>query len=681
MESKETKPDGVAIGAKDAKGEDNHLDPFDLVSRLRHSLKCHKQALWSTSKDCFVTRDAIDWLLETNEASTEEEAIALCNMLIECNLVVNVSHPGSPVLDPSCKCSFTGDPTHMSRETTTDSSSFWKHYASHIFGKKDAEEESFLPDIPWEQKQLHPGVEDIATSIPPIDENNVKLLDNVHPIPWDNPVPKPVYNLVVVGGGAAGLVSAIGSASVGAKVALIEGHLLGGDCTNFGCVPSKALIKSASVIHAARNGRDHGLEIRGGEGELMVNFEAIMTRMRAVRGKISEFEAAKRLRSLGIDVFIGKGEFDSPSSILVNEDRLHFRKCIICSGGKAYIPNLPGLLDIPYLTNESLFNLTELPRSLLIVGGGPIGIEMAQAFQRFGTEVTVLIRGKKILDKEDVESAIIVEESLKRDGVTIISSATNQRFERKLDGQIEVCYEEVQSRVSVSAQEESRRMKTIIVEKVLVATGRRANVNGFGLERANVRFTEQHGIEVDDFMKTSNPLIYAAGDCCSHYQFTHAADHMARICIVNALFYGKSKFSSLLIPWCTYTDPEIAHVGLYPRDMEERNVVYDTYKKEFSDNDRAVCEGSTEGFVKIYVKKGTDKILGATIVGEYAGDMISEICTLMNAKVGLAKVSSIIHPYPTRSDAIRQIGDEYDRVNMTPFTRRILKTLLSLGLR
>jgi pyruvate/2-oxoglutarate dehydrogenase complex dihydrolipoamide dehydrogenase (E3) component len=415
-----------------------------------------------------------------------------------------------------------------------------------------------------------------------------------------------------------------------------------------------------------------------------VNFARTMERLREVRANISEFEAAKRLKSLGIDVFVGRGVFDSASSIVVNGERIRFRKCIICSGGKAYIPNLPGLDTVPFLTNESLFNLTELPKSMLVVGGGPIGIEMAQSFQRFGTQVTVLIRGKKILDKEDLESALIVEESLRKDGIQIVSCALNQRFQLQSDGKIAVTFEEKDCHATASSEGKEEKKgeatRTLIVEKVLVATGRRASVKGFGLEKAGVKFTEQNGIIVDDFMKTSNPLIFAAGDCCSHYQFTHAADHMARICIVNALFYGNSKFSSLLMPWCTFTEPEIAHVGLYPRDMETRNIPYDTYIKEFSDNDRAVCEGSTEGFVKIHVKKGTDKIIGATIVGDGAGDMISEVCTLMHAKIGLAKLASIIHPYPTRADAIRQIGDQYNEAAMTPFMRKIMKSILSFGL-
>lgn len=627
--------------------------------------------------------------LQSGKANNDEDAVALGNMLLECNLIIGVSTPSAIFSNNDSYFRFNEDAGHMGLVAPSPEgsggSSFWQHYATNVFGKADDAVDNLQPELPWEEKKLHEGVEDIATVIPPIDASNVKLLGNVHPVPWENPPVKPMYNLVVIGGGAAGLVSAIGSASVGAKVALIEGHLLGGDCTNFGCVPSKALIKSATVIHSARNGATFGLDVEGGDEAIKVNFARVMERLREVRAEISEFEAAKRLKSLGIDVFVGRGVFDSTSSIVVNEERLKFRKCIICSGGKAYVPNLQGLNQVPYLTNESLFNLTELPKSMLVVGGGPIGIEMAQSFQRFGTEVTVLIRGKKILDKEDLESALVVEATLRKDGIKIVTCAQNQRFEQLPDGRTAVHYDEKckdsNHKSEGKEEKEEDTAHTLIVEKVLIATGRRANVNGFGLETAGVRFTEQQGIEVDDNMRTSNPIIYAAGDCCSHYQFTHAADHMARICIVNALFFGGSKFSSLLIPWATFTEPEIAHVGLYPRDMDARRIPFDTYTKHFSDVDRAVCEGSTEGFVKIHVKKGTDKIIGATIVGEGAGDMISEICTLMHAKIGLAKLASIIHPYPTRADAIRQIGDEYNQKAMTPFMKKMLKAILAFGLR
>ena len=545
------------------------------------------------------------------------------------------------------------------------------------------------PNLPWEAKVLHEGVEALATSIPPIDKHNIQLLNNVHPVPWTDPNPaSPIYNLVVIGGGAGGLVSSIGSVQYGAKVALIEAHLLGGDCTNFGCVPSKALIKAATVAHTVRNAADYGVHIEGGTASVTVDFNRVMERMRAIRAEISNFEAGERLAGLNIDVYLGHAVFDSPNSVVVNGKQLRFRKCIIATGGKAYVPKIPGLETVKYLTNESLFNLTELPKRLIVVGGGPIGVEMAQTFQRFGTQVTILVRGGKILDKEDVDAAQVVQQQLQRDGVRILTNTKLLRVEgygalrsvKAVEGKEDADHDYSEVTVLVTADGESAEF-SIAADQILLATGRKPTMLGMGLEAGNVAYSEVHGITVKDSMcSVSNPNVYAAGDCCSHFQFTHAADWMARIAIQNALFFGTGKFSSLIIPWCTFTEPEIAHVGLYPHDMEVRSIKFDTYIKHFSDNDRSICEGeeATLGFVKIHVKEGGDEIVGCTIVGQGAGDMISEVTTLMHAKMGLRKLTAVIHPYPTRADAIRQIGDAHFAVHgVSPFTRGILARIFT----
>jgi len=415
-----------------------------------------------------------------------------------------------------------------------------------------------------------------------------------------------------------------------------------------------------------RNSSAYGVDV---DGKVNVNFPKIMERLRKVRSEISDFEAAERLAKLGIDVYIGKGVFDSPNSIVVDGLRLVFGKCIICTGGSALVPPLPGLHNIKYLTNESLFNLTTLPPRFVVIGTGPIGTEMAQCFQRFGSETTMIGRSERILGKEDIEAADITKKSLEKDGMKFVLGFTTTQISQRDDGVIEI----------QGKEKNSDEVITVLADALLVSTGRRPRVLNFGLEAANVEYSETAGIIVNDQMRSSNSNIFAAGDCCSRYQFTHMADWMARIAIKNSLFYGGDKFSSLIIPWCTFTDPEVAHVGLYPADMEERGIAFQTLRKDFDDNDRNRTEGETIGFVKIHVQRGTDAILGATIVGEAAGDMISEITVAMSNGIGLSKLASAIHPYPTRADAIRNIGDQYNMSNMSTTTRKILRGIIGLS--
>lgn len=383
---------------------------------------------------------------------------------------------------------------------------------------------------------------------------------------------------------------------------------------------------------AYRSSSDYGVEIGG---HVQVNFPKVMERMRRIRAQISDFEAAERLSKLGIDVFMGRAVFDSPNSVMVGDRRILFRKCILCTGASAHVPNYPGLNSIPFITNEGLFNLTSLPPSMIVLGAGPVGMEMAQVFARFGTKVTVIDRGERILHKEDPDAAQLVQEAMIRDGVRFVHHASIVDIAKGKEHQDETA---VQVRVSINGVE------SILTAVVLfVATGRRPRVQNMGLDVAGVSANEMTGIQVDDNMRTSNRNIFAAGDCCSRYQFTHMADWMARICIKNALFFGADKFSKLIVPWCTFTDPEIAHVGLYAADLEKKNIPYETFMRHFSDIDRAVCEGtgadgSVTGFVKIHVKKDTDIIVGATIVGEGAGDMISEVTVAMHAGMGLNKL-------------------------------------------
>jgi len=498
------------------------------------------------------------------------------------------------------------------------------------------------------------------TLVPPPDEYNRTLVANVHPPDWQNPVPSGRYNLIVVGGGTAGLVTAAGAAGLGARVALVEKHLLGGDCLNVGCVPSKALLRAARAAAQVRDAEACGVRARGG---VDVDFPAVMERVRRLRAEISQHDSAARFRDLGVDVFLGDGRFVGPDALTVGETTLRFKKAVIATGARASAPPIPGLAESGFLTNETIFSLTELPRRLAVVGAGPIGCELAQAFARCGANVTLLEGLHQILDKEDRDAAGLVEQSLRRDGIAINCCCKIVRARR--DG--------VEKVLTLECEGSETELR---VDEVLVAVGRAPNVEGLGLEEAGVAY-DKEGVTVDDRLRTSNPRIFAAGDICSRFKFTHAADAMARIAIQNALFLGRSRVSALTIPWCTYTDPEIAHVGLYEAEAREKGLSVRTFVQELRDVDRAVLDGETAGLVKVHVRAGTDRVIGATVVASHAGDMISELTLAMVGRVGLKTVARTIHPYPTQAEAIKKVGDAYSRSRLTPLVKRALTTWLS----
>jgi pyruvate/2-oxoglutarate dehydrogenase complex dihydrolipoamide dehydrogenase (E3) component len=502
-----------------------------------------------------------------------------------------------------------------------------------------------------------------AAAFPPLqpwDDHNQRLRLHTHPADWKNPNPANRYNLVVIGGGTAGLVTAAGAAGLGARVALVEKHLLGGDCLNVGCVPSKALIRAARAAAGVREAAAFGVHV---EGEVRVDFGAVMERMRRLRADISPHDSAARFRDLGVDVFLGAGRFVGRDRIEVGGQTLHFAKAVIATGARAAAPPIPGLADVPYLTNETVFSLTELPRRLGIIGAGPIGCEMAQCFARFGAEVFLVESANGILPREDRDAAQVVRTALVRDGVRILSDGRNLQLSRTGDGV------QLQFKHSEGSQD-------ITVDRLLVAAGRAPNVEGLGLEAAGVQF-DHKGVEVNDRLQTSHPRIYACGDICSAYQVTHAADFLARIVIQNALFKGRARASSLLIPWCTYTSPEIAHVGLYPHEAEAKGIALDTFTQELRTVDRAILDGETEGFVRIHVRRGTDRIVGATVVASHAGDLISELTLAMKGGLGLKTIGATIHPYPTQAEAIRRIGDQYGRTRLTPLVQGLFRKWLA----
>lgn len=495
----------------------------------------------------------------------------------------------------------------------------------------------------------------------PQDEYNRALLENVHPPDHRNPSPADRYNLVVIGAGTAGLVTAAGAAGLGAKVALVERDLLGGDCLNIGCVPSKSLLRSAHLLGEIRDAERFGVHV---PGEVQVDFARVMERMRQVRSRISPADSVKRFREeLGVDVFLGQGRFTGDDVVQVEDAQLRFRTAVIATGARAVVPPIEGLGEAGYLTNETVFNLTELPRRLLVLGGGPIGCELAQAFRRFGSQVTLVEMAAQFLSREDSDAAQILFDQFQHDGIDV-------RLETKL------ARVELEHGVRMATLEQNGKSDVVAADAILVGVGRAPNIEGLGLDEVGVQ-TDRTGVVVDDFLQTTNKKIFAAGDVCMATKFTHAADFAARAVIQNALFFKSRKLSRLTIPWCTYTSPEIAHVGLYEHEAIAQGTLLDTFVREFSDVDRAIVEGDDAGFVKIHVKKGSDQIVGATIVARHAGDMISEVNVAMAGGIGLGKLANVIHPYPTQAEAIRQLGDAYNRTRLTPFVKGLFERFLA----
>jgi len=496
--------------------------------------------------------------------------------------------------------------------------------------------------------------------VQPWDAHNQKLVANVHPADWQNPVPGGRYNLVVIGAGTAGLVTAVGAAGLGAKVALIEKHFMGGDCLNVGCVPSKAIIRAARAVAAVREAAEFGVEVPPGT---KADFGKAMERMRRLRADISAHDSAKRFSELGVDVFLGQGTFTSPDTFVVGGQTLRFSKAVIATGARAAVPPIPGLKEVPYLTNETLFALTELPGRFGIIGAGPIGCEMAQSFARLGSEVFLVEAEHGILPREDRDAAEIVRVAMERDGVKLLCCGKDLKLAKGTSG--------VHLRV-----ESHGKGYDLEVDQLLVAVGRAPNVEGLGLETVGVQF-DKKGVKVNDRLQTAHPRIYAAGDICSTFQFAHSADFQARIVIQNALFKGRARASSLIIPWCTYTSPEIAHVGLYDQETAENGIALDTYTQDLGKVDRAILDGETEGLVRVHACKGTDEIVGATIVAAHAGDLIGELTLAIKSGLGLKTVGATIHPYPTQAEAIRKTGDLYNRTRLTPFVKSLMNRWLA----
>ena len=499
----------------------------------------------------------------------------------------------------------------------------------------------------------------------PDDEHNRRLLDNVHPAAWKNPEPTSRYNIVVIGAGTAGLVTAAIAAGIGAKVALIERDLMGGDCLNVGCVPSKGMIRASRAWADLKRAGEFGLQIPAG---VKYDFGAAMERMRRLRAHISPMDSARRFTSLGVDVYFGHARFAGGDVITVEgpagDRRLTFAKAAICSGARASAPPIPGLHEAGFLTNETVFGVTELPARLGVIGAGPIGCELAQAFARFGSRVYLVEAMHGILPNEDRDAAEIVYQSMVRDGVTVLCCGKGVKVGGAADGK----------RLSLDSH---GQQYDITVDEILVGVGRQTNVEGLGLEAVDVEF-DKTGVTVDARLQTKNPRIYAAGDVSSRYKFTHAADAMAQIVIQNALFphpfgLAYANMDDLIMPWCTFTDPEIAHVGMYEAEAKSKGIDVETYTYPLNEVDRAVLDGETAGFARLHLRKGSDRIVGATIVAARAGDLISEFTVLMRAGAGAKVLAGTIHPYPTQAEVNKKTANLWRKARFTDGQKNLLK--------
>ncbi|HEY5648227.1 MAG TPA: mercuric reductase [Nitrospiria bacterium] len=500
----------------------------------------------------------------------------------------------------------------------------------------------------------------------PENEHNRTLVNNVHPPDWINPEPAGRYNLVVIGAGTAGLISAVIGASLGAKVALIERHLMGGDCLNVGCVPSKGLIRASRVWAEVKNSPEFGVKLK--KDGLTFDFGTALDRMYKTRAQISHNDSAQRYTELGVDVFIGGGSFTGPDTIEVEGKALKFARAAICTGGRAAGLPIPGLEEAGYLTNETVFELVALPRRLAVIGAGPIGCELAQAFARFGSEVTVFEQECRVLPREDPEAAEIVDRALARDGVRFICDASVKEVKK-------------QGAEKVIRYTRPSGGNEVGVDEILVAIGRKPNVEGLNLEKAGVSF-DRKGVTVNSRLQTSNSRIYAAGDIAFPFKFTHTAEATAQVLVQNALFphpfgLGYASTDSLIIPWCTYTEPEIAHVGMYEADAKAKGLEVDTFRFNLDEIDRAILDGKTEGFAKVHVKTGTDPSRGATIVADHAGDLISEFTVARTGGLGLGTLGGTIHPYPTQAEVIKRVANAWRKTTLTEGKKKFLKKLFS----
>ncbi len=458
---------------------------------------------------------------------------------------------------------------------------------------------------------------------------------------------EPELDVVVIGGGAAGLTAAGIVASFGAKTLLVEGEKLGGDCTWTGCIPSKTLLKAAKVAHERRHASHYGLA----DADPPIDSRALMKHVRDVRQGVYEHaDAPSIFEAMGIEVRTGHARFVDPHTIAITEagaaeETVRARFFIIATGGRPRPAEIPGIEEISYLTSASVFELEELPKRLVVLGGGPIGCEIAQASRRLGAETTLVQRGERLLAKDDPELSKMLLQQLEAEGIDVVVEAEAKRVAKDGDA----------IRITLAAKGVER---TIVADALLVAIGRQPNVEGLDLEKAGVSF-EEKGITVDDRCRTSARHVFACGDVTGRYQLTHMSEHMAKVAATNIMLKLPSKIDTRHVPWCTFTDPEVAHVGASEADLRSSGAAFDVYRFPYEKIDRAITDGSTIGVLKVFATRGTGKILGATILGESAGDLICELAVAMRNGVTLRNLADTIHPYPTLGLGVRRLGDQW----------------------
>jgi len=452
------------------------------------------------------------------------------------------------------------------------------------------------------------------------------------------------HNLIVIGAGSAGLVAALVAATVKAKVTLVERHRMGGDCLNTGCVPSKALIRSAGVAATARRAPEFGLAPMAVE----VDFPAVMERVQAIIKTIEPHDSAERFTSLGVDCVRGNARVRSPWEVEVDGEILTTGAVVIASGARPRVPEIPGLDALDYLTSDTVWDLENLPGRLLVLGAGPVGCELAQAFARLGSQVTLATRADRLLPREDPEASALLHAAFRREGVKVHTNFTPLSFATDDEGQTAV----------FSTDRGQRRLH---FDRVLLAVGRSANVEGLGLEDLGIATASSGRIAVDDFLCTAIPTVYACGDVTGPHLFTHMASHQAWYAAVNALLgrFRRFKVDYSVVPWATFTDPEVARVGLSEREAGERGIPCEVTRYDLSDLDRAIADGEARGYIKVLTPPGRDRILGATIVGYHASDLISEFVLAMTHGIGLRKILGTIHIYPTMSEGNKFAAGEW----------------------
>jgi len=466
------------------------------------------------------------------------------------------------------------------------------------------------------------------------------------------------YDVGIIGGGAAGLTVASGAAQLGAKTVIIEKEkALGGDCLHYGCVPSKTLIKTAHVYHLMKNGPDFGLPA---VDVPPVDFRDISKRIKSVIGVIQEHDSVERFCKLGAKVEFGDPVFKDEHSIALGGKTISARNWLIATGSSAAVPPIEGLDKTPHLTNRDIFYLDKLPSSLIIMGGGPIGIEMAQAFGRLGTKVTVLEGAPQILGQEDQDMVDIVQKTLESEGVSfhINTSIVSTR--------------DLGSEREVTVKTAAGKTASFKSEAILVALGRSPNVSGLGLEDIDIAF-DRRGIKVNQYLKTAHKHIYAAGDVSGGLQFTHVAGYEGGVVLSNAIFHLPKKTDYTYVPWCTYTHPELASIGMNEKRARAAGIEYSTWVEEFADNDRGLAEGESVGRIKLLLDT-REKPLGIQILGPHAGDLLSEWVAIMNGKVGLSRIASAIHPYPT-------LGEINKKVVGSIFSKKLFSNKVRKGLK